>query len=234
MGWLGPCQGCRRTEETPREEGPAISGEHVHVCCIGDSHLQGHGDSGLLGWAGRLAVRALAEGVPLTYSNLGVRRETTPQVAARFEAEVAVRTAIAGHHLVVLSCGANDAIVVRGVRGTALPDSVAALTAMLACCERRGWLPFVVGPPLVGHPAQNPGIAEVSEVFRDVCTATGTPFADLVTTLGRDWADSLRRGGTHPDDAGYAHVADVVWPLWWAWLQDVRHGSPSRRAERSG
>ncbi len=46
------------------------------ICFIGDSFVQGTGDSESLGWVGRVAAKAQAAGWTMTPYNLSVRRDT--------------------------------------------------------------------------------------------------------------------------------------------------------------
>ena len=61
------------------------------VCFIGDSFVLGVGDPDGLGWSGRIAAAARRRGIDITAYNLGVRRETTADIARRWQAEVAPR-----------------------------------------------------------------------------------------------------------------------------------------------
>ena len=83
------------------------------VCFIGDSFVQGTGDPERLGWTGRvLRTPAWRE---VTGYNLGVRRDTSADIARRWQAECAARLPYgidsAG---VVFHFGTNDTTVENG------------------------------------------------------------------------------------------------------------------------
>ena len=59
----------------------------IRICFIGDSYVQGTGDPECLGWAGRLCVTARRDGHEVTGYNLGVRRETSRDIAHRWLSE---------------------------------------------------------------------------------------------------------------------------------------------------
>lgn len=58
--------------------------EDLRICFVGDSYVNGTSDPDCLGWAGRVAVVARRKGYNFTYYNLGVRRETSTDIAKRW------------------------------------------------------------------------------------------------------------------------------------------------------
>ncbi|BAU41680.1 hypothetical protein [Leptolyngbya sp. O-77] len=68
-----------------------MSNPDLRICFVGDSFINGTGDSTLLGWTGRVCQFASQRGVPLTYYNLGVRRETSADIGVRWQFEVMAR-----------------------------------------------------------------------------------------------------------------------------------------------
>jgi acyl-CoA thioesterase-1 len=54
---------------------------------LGDSLVAGIGDSAGGGWVARVVGACHEQGMPVTAYNLGIRRETSLQVAARWRAE---------------------------------------------------------------------------------------------------------------------------------------------------
>lgn len=55
----------------------------VQLCFVGDSFVAGIGDETALGWTGRLTARQAATGNPVTAYNLGIRGNTSADIAAR-------------------------------------------------------------------------------------------------------------------------------------------------------
>ena len=80
----------------------------LRICFIGDSYVNGTSDPDYLGWAGRVAIAAQRNGYNLTYYNLGVRRETSADIAKRWQQEVQARFLSSCPPFVVFALGAND------------------------------------------------------------------------------------------------------------------------------
>ena len=59
----------------------------MRICFVGDSFVNGTGDPECLGWPGRICAAARRAGHDVTYYNLGVRRDTSGDVQARWELE---------------------------------------------------------------------------------------------------------------------------------------------------
>ena len=94
-------------------------GDHSdwRVCFVGDSFGQGVGDTTGLGWVGRVAAGAHAWDAGLTAYNLGVRRDTSADIAIRWQAECEARLPAEGVEAgVVFSFDANDTTVEDGRR----------------------------------------------------------------------------------------------------------------------
>jgi lysophospholipase L1-like esterase len=63
----------------------------ARICFVGDSFVNGTGDPECLGWTGRICALACQKGHDVTYYNLGVRRETSTDIATRWRDEVSRR-----------------------------------------------------------------------------------------------------------------------------------------------
>jgi acyl-CoA thioesterase-1 len=61
------------------------------VLFFGDSLVAGVSDPMGLGWVGRVVAASFAAGTPLTAYNLGVRAETSVQLASRWRQETGPR-----------------------------------------------------------------------------------------------------------------------------------------------
>jgi acyl-CoA thioesterase-1 len=55
----------------------------MRICFFGDSFVNGTGDDDALGWVGRAVASARHAGRDVTAYNLGVRGDTSADVAAR-------------------------------------------------------------------------------------------------------------------------------------------------------
>ena len=197
------------------------------VLFFGDSFVAGVGDPAGLGWVGRVVAAAHAAQLPLTAYNLGVRRDTSADVAARWrpEAWARMRSPEAGYG-VVFGVGTNDMTHEDGRLRVQPGHAVDNLGQMIDLARADGLAIFVVGPPPAGEPAQDERIAELSAAFAALAAQHGVPFADTVAALCASpaWrSETARNDGSHPGAAGYAELAELVLAAGWAdWLRRLR------------
>ncbi len=194
------------------------------VLFFGDSFVAGAGDPTGLGWVGRVVAASHEAGLPLTPYNLGVRGDTSAEVAARYQAEEAARTQNpAAGYGVVLACGANDMTEVD--KRLRVPPGVAVrtLNRLLEEAEASGHSVFLVGPPPVGDREQDERIRELSNQLAHVAAHRSVPFVEAAKPLsGHDgWrSEAAANDGSHPGAAGYAALADLVLTGGWIdWLE---------------
>jgi lysophospholipase L1-like esterase len=86
----------------------------IRICFLGESFVNGTGDSTYLGWTGRVCIDLSQQGYEVTYYNLGIRRETSRELARRWQSEVKRRFPIGCDRLVVFSFGTNDTTLCTG------------------------------------------------------------------------------------------------------------------------
>ena len=185
------------------------------ILFFGDSFVAGVGDPAGLGWVGRVVAAAYAAGRPLTAYNLGVRRDTALDVAARWQAEARVRmNAADASYGVVFGVGVNDTSEEDGRVRVAPGHAVDALGRMIDGACELGLRVLVVGPPPAGDPAQDERVRALSERFAVLAGERGVPFVETAATLAREaprWAREVAAGdGSHPAAEGYAALAGVV------------------------
>jgi lysophospholipase L1-like esterase len=194
-----------------------------YLMFFGDSHTAGAGDEEGLGWAGRTVAAAWADGIPVTAYNLGVRGETSADVAARWRAEARPRLPDEGDPRVVLAFGVNDVSIRAGAPRCSREQSLLALEEVLLGAQGLGLRRFVIGPAAVGDEAENDRIADLSYAYRTLCARHRVPFVPLVEELRRSpvWRREITaRDGAHPGAAGYAEMARlVVAGGWLEWLR---------------
>ena len=179
------------------------------VLFFGDSFVVGTGDPTGLGWVGRVVAASHADGVALTAYALGVRGESSAQVAARWRAEAQPRLDPACDCRVVFSFGANDS----GAAAIAPERSVRALATVLDEAAALGLSVFVAGPPPVGEAHRDDRVAALSASFAGIAAERKVPFVSLIESLraSQPWTcEAASADGTHPAAGGYEALARLV------------------------
>lgn len=192
--------------------------QDIRICFIGDSLVNGTGDEAALGWAGRLCAMANASNIPVTYYNLGIRRNTSEDILLRWESECTLRLPDSCDGRIVLSSGVNDTAIENGKVRVNSVESCANVRAILRGAKR--YTVLMVGPPPVIDDEQNERIKALSLAFAGETQALGVPYIDLFSALCADDAyrrDVSRNDGSHPKSAGYYKMARIIGssPRWW-------------------
>lgn len=209
----------------------------LRLCFVGDSLTLGTGDDDFLGWPGRAVRRERAAGHEVTCYNLGIRAETSVDIAKRWRAECEPRLPAPHRAALVFSFGCNDMAMLDGSIRVPVDKSVETARAMIA--EANAWKPVLwVGPtpvidedqpfrsgPGIEYHFSSPRVAELSDWYADVAADLGVPYLDLFTPLSAsaDWPESFAHGdGVHPRDPGYALIAERItgWSAWRALFDD--------------
>ena len=199
----------------------------VRVCVLGDSFTVGVGDPTGAGWIGPVAAAARRAGWDLTAYGLGVRRDTSVDVARRSPAEASWRLRDGDRYGVVVAVGLNDVVLEDGRRRVARDRSLAALAEVLDGAAARGWAAMVVGPPPVSEAGESARAADLSAGMARLCEARSVPFVDT-TGLADDavWLAEVAAGDAyHPSTRGYARLAALVERVFVRWL--ATHVAPS-------
>lgn len=194
----------------------------MRICFIGDSFVNGTGDPTGLGWVGRAAAAARRRGHDVTTYNLGIRRDTSADVATRWQEEVSRRLPADIDGRLVFSFGANDCIVENGAPRVAAERSLENARSILGAAKARHPI-LMLGPPPLPLGDAEPRVAALSQEFQALAAALDLPYLDLHTPLAAIglWRIELAAGdGAHPGAAGYALIADLVegWAPWREWL----------------
>ncbi|WP_067532788.1 GDSL-type esterase/lipase family protein [Nocardia crassostreae] len=195
----------------------------LRVCFVGESFVAGVGDQKALGWAGRLAGRAMAAGQPMTYYNLGIRREISTELRARWAAECTPRLPDGADRRLVVSTGVNDTVHENGSPRVESGESVANLAAVLAGASDKGWTTLVVAPPPNADEEHNQRLLALDERFAAHCDSVGVPYVRVHQPLreNRIWMRDVAAGdGYHPSAVGYDEFAELLAPHWLLWLAD--------------
>jgi len=187
--------------------------DDLRLLCFGDSFTAGVGDPEGRGWVGRAVAASFAAGRPLTAYALGVRRETSVEVAVRWRFEAMTRLARDADCRVVFAVGANDTTL-EDDRPRVTPDrSCRALETMLGQAAELGLPAAVAGPPPVGDAAQRARAIELSDAFGALCAERDVPFWPVARTLdaSRAWLEEQAAGdGAHPGARGYELLAQAL------------------------
>ena len=149
----------------------------------------------------------------LTAYPLGVRGQTSVEVAERWEREAAPRLLDGADCRVVFSFGSNDATIEDGRRRVEPAVSVRTLAGVLDAAAALGLAAFVVGPPPVCEPGQDSRISRLSAQFSAVCAGRDVPFVGVVEALAASpaWVGEAKAGdGVHPGSGGYDALAQLV------------------------
>ncbi len=207
----------------------------LRICFIGDSITAGTGDDRFLGWPGRLAAHEHAAGHDVTLYNLGIRADTSENLAARWEAEARARLPAHVDGALVFAFGVNDMAVERG-KGLRVPleRSIAVAQSMLTTAK--AWLPTLwIGPapvaadgsviapsPDIAYEFMNERVSRLNDAYAKLAGRVGVPYLDLYAALDATpaWQPALAAGdGVHPTAEGYLLIAEIIraWPGWRAW-----------------
>ncbi len=195
----------------------------MRICFIGDSIVNGTGDDEGLGWVGRIVARARQEGGDLTYYNLGIRRDTSADIAARWQAEVERRLPPQFERRLAFAFGANDCADEDG--GPRVPPDRALANAETILTEATAFAPTVaIGPaPVFADAATDARVRVLSAAQQELSTRFGVPFLPIFDFVAacEPWRRDVAAGdGVHPNQAGYAALADFIWqwPALHRWL----------------
>lgn len=200
----------------------------MRICFIGDSFTNGTGDGACLGWPGRIGAAARDRGHDVTVYNLGIRGNTSDDIAGRWRAEAAARLPDAwmGEPVdgrLLFSFGSNDCNQIDGAPRVGPEAALGNARAILS--EARSWRPtLMVGPPPLIDDTVNRRILSLSAALGDLCAELDIPYLATAGTLLAvpEWrAEALDGDGVHPDRGGYSRLADLIdgWDAWRAWCR---------------
>lgn len=195
-----------------------LQGDH-RICFIGDSFVQGTYDPECRGWVGRVSAAARIAGFDVTAYNLGVRKDTSRDVLARWETECSSRLEADCATHVVFSFGANDMTNEQGALRVGGIESVANFSSILSSARVK-YEVLVVGPTPVGEPSQDERILRLCGLYEQAAEKSKVPYLAIARTLATSplWLREVAANdGSHPGAAGYELIASIVldWPSWW-------------------
>jgi lysophospholipase L1-like esterase len=104
----------------------------ICICFVVDSFVNGTGDPDYLGWTGRACSAAHQAGYAVTSYNLGVRRDTSTDIAARWRDECVRRLPDSCDGRIVFSLGVNNTTLENGVTRVRTEQSLINTRAILS------------------------------------------------------------------------------------------------------
>ncbi len=195
------------------------------ICALGDSFVEGIGDPTPArlgaGWVGRLATRTLdvlaPTGTVVRLHDLGMRGQTTREIAARAGAQLHAAVEAADLALVVCSYGTNDAYRQVDPAETAeAADEI--LAAIVDAADRvSGHAVLWVAPPPVVDLAVDERTDALARTLTEGFDEAGAVLSDPRTPLRAEpgyLARLAELDGAHPDGTGYDQIATLVDPAW--------------------
>ena len=196
--------------------------KHLRICFVGDSFVNGTGDPECLGWAGRICVAAQQQGHDITYYNLGIRRQTSQDIAHRWQAEISARLPTEYDGRVVFSFGVNDITLENGKTRIPFSQSIEHARMILSTAKNR-FPTIMIGPPPVLEEEENQRIAHLSQAFARLCEALSVPYLEVYTPLLQisAWKNEIASNDSyHPQANGYTMLGRLVeeWSAWQAWF----------------
>ena len=189
------------------------------MIAFGDSMVAGAGDPDHLGWVGR----AISGRRDITLYNLGVRRETSDDIAARWAAETRPRWVDDEPMRIIFSFGVNDAHLETGLPRVPVAQSLTNARAVLAGAAAVCPV-LMIGPPPVVDPGVCARIEALNAALLALCGEVQIAFIDVFRPLEANgvWqAEAAAWDGAHPGAVGYQQMADLVraHPAWTSLLR---------------
>lgn len=218
------CQGDNRGQISTAEPSP-LPGKQLRLCFIGDSFVNGTGHPDFQGWVGRVCEHARSHGHDITAYNLGVRRNTSVDIAERWKIESKQR--IDGDDVedgrLVFSFGVNDCVVENGRQRVSRKRTLEVTEQILT--EASQWKPCLfIGPPPTADEDLNKRVDLLGRDIALICHRLGIPYLPTFTYLleKSDWvAEAKAYDGAHPGEDGYQKMAERIigWDAWQEWLR---------------
>ena len=179
---------------------------------FGDSVTLGVNDAPAGGWVARLAGKAAGKGLnvpPDTFYNLGVRKNSSRSILARWEAEYQAR-AMEGCPSVLAFCfGVVDMVAPHATPNVPVGESAANAREILLKAKEYGNVLMVSAPP-VKDEEHNQRLEALCTAYAAICRSIDVPFVDIVHPLMEaGYIDDLA-DGIHPGPQGNELIASLL------------------------
>lgn len=194
----------------------------MRICFFGDSFVNGTGDDDCLGWPGRLCAEARAQGRDITLYNLGVRRDTSADLAGRWEREADARLLPEHDGRLVFSFGVNDCVY-EGIQPRVPQDTSLRNARTILERARATRATLMIGPPCTGDASLDERVKCLSDQLEALCHDLAVPILPIFHLLetSQVWRREAEQGdGIHPNRGGYALIHQAVsnWQPWRDWM----------------
>lgn len=193
------------------------------ICFFGDSIVNGVGDSDCLGWVGRLCAETRSKGHDITAYNLGVRKNSSRDILARWQEETERRMLPGVEMRLVFSFGAVDMVQTEdGTVNIPLEQSLDNARIILQRAASR-FPTLFVGPPEMADPAFSARLQDLDAAYAGLCQELNVPCFRLLPQLKESEIHALdlaNGDGIHPASAGYRLIFRLLedWDGWQAWF----------------
>lgn len=151
------------------------------LCVFGDSFSNGTGDDTMLGWAGRVCATARQRGHDVTLYNLGIRRDTSTDIAGRWQEEAARRLPAEQDGRLLFAFGANDCVIEDGAPRVPLPRSLENAAAILKGTARPT---LMLGPIPAGDSLADSGVGPSPRPWRPSAPGLAFPSCPYIRWCG--------------------------------------------------
>lgn len=212
----------------------------LRICFVGDSITHGTQDDTALGWPGRLVAKARRRGHDVSHYNLGIRRDTSRDIAQRWKAECEARLPSTSPGAIVFSFGVNDMACDKDTLFRVAPSDSHKIAQTIVAEAAGRWPVLWISPVPIGRGGsghnncaawlleedyQDNRLAQLVPNYAAIAAELKVPYLDLFTPLVRSrrwrWALAAGGDGVHPSSRGYAQIAKLIerWSGWQSWFK---------------
>ena len=179
---------------------------------FGDSVTLGVNDAQAGGWVARFAGLAGQGGLnvpPDTFYNMGVRKNSSRAILARWEAEYQARAMEGAPAHFLFCCGTVDMAAPNSRPNVPVGESAANVREMLQKASELGRVLLVSAPP-VKDDEHDQRLEALCTAYAAIARAVGVPFVDIYHPLKEaGYVDDLA-DGVHPGPEGNAMIARLL------------------------
>ena len=174
----------------------------VVIVFIGDSFVNGTGDTEFLGWSGRVCQKLQQyNNIELTYYNIGVRGETSSDILKRWEQEAFQRFEDGSQNIAIFSFGVNDCLVLDQKQKIDLLLSEQNLKNILSTAKIKYNDVLFIMPPPIEDDEINQRIKTLIKIYTKVCINLNVKFIDAFEYLmsNKIWKKEIKENDyAHP------------------------------------